>query len=434
MKRALLYIALFSLLAAVQASHAATNRAVSLRVLESVVKSGGSRDAQNLCGITRMSGYITDKKTHDIILFGQVDPAYPALHLDDFVVALRSVNMAYARKSGHTYYITPPGCSIDPNPKVLRRLREIGNDMTNATSREEQKQQLENWKAVAASLQNVRVMGVPFDTRFAKVMVDADYYMKRLVNGSVNLSIPGFDSLMGMNMSLCRQAIKTGKSDPPASSMSRFWFYPGQTAFEEEDGVVTLVNCQVKLLTEEEFLTESGTISGAGRPNPMAKVFAESFTAHYNQIAAAKPIYKELQGLFRFVALAKLMRGGNESAVTGANLGYLRNGYRVNGIAVSRALQGLTRYAELNDEQATDNGKRTMRQTFLSCGGVSMDVRPVRVRRVKYVSSRPRGKSSVSGGGRVKAVAVHTATTVKHAALTARKSANALYWDFPKTP
>jgi hypothetical protein len=409
--------------------YAATNRAVSLRVLESVAKSGRSRDAQTLCGITKMSGYITDKRTHDIILFGEVDPTYPALHLDDFVVAMRSVNMAYAQKKGRTYYYSPPGCSIDPNPKVLRRLQQIGNEMTGSPSPEERQQRLDDWKAVAASPQTVRVMGVPFDTRFAKVMVDADYYMKRLVNGSVNLGIPGFMGLMDMDIGLARKSMKTGKMPPPASSMSRFWFCPGETAFEEDDGVVTLKSCRVKLLTEQEFLTVNGAIAGAGRPDPLAKQFADGFTVYYDRIAAARPIYKELQGLFRFVALAKLLREGNEFAAVGADLGYLRSRYRINVSPVSRAVQGLTRSAELNEDRETPDGKAVMRQTFLCCGGVSMDVRPRRIKTARYVS-----KVRAKGSAKAKVTAVRRTSKVKHEVLTARKSPNALYWDFPKTP
>lgn len=164
-----------------------TNRAVSLNVLESVVKSGASKEALRLCGITRVSGYVVDKQGRDIILFGKVDPSYPTLHLEDFIVALRNVRLAYARKRGHTYYYSPPGCSIDPNPQVLRELQAIGDRVSQTADPEERHRLLQEWEVAGRQPQSVRVLGVPFYTRFAKVMVDADYYMKRLVNGSVDL-------------------------------------------------------------------------------------------------------------------------------------------------------------------------------------------------------------------------------------------------------
>ena len=36
-----------------------------------------------------------------------------------------------------------------------------------------------------------------------------------------------------------------------------------------------------------------------------AREFAESFTAKYAEISEARPIYKELEGLFRFAGYAK---------------------------------------------------------------------------------------------------------------------------------
>ena len=55
-------------------------------------------------------------------------------------------------------------------------------------------------------------MGVPFDTHFAKVMVNADYYMKRLVNGSVDLNVAGFRSLMSMSVDAGKKALAAGWS------------------------------------------------------------------------------------------------------------------------------------------------------------------------------------------------------------------------------
>ncbi|MCL4500096.1 MAG: DUF1598 domain-containing protein [Chloroflexi bacterium] len=427
-------------------SDAATGRAVSLRALSAAVKSGSSRQAIYLCGITKVNGYLVDTKTQDIILIGEVNPALPPLYLDDFVVALRNVWLAYAPVRGRIRYYSAPGCSIDPNPKTLRGLQDVGDKINTAQSAEEMKQCLEDWRAVGGRPQKVRVMGVPYDTRFAKVMVGADYYMKRLVNGSVSLGIDGFESLTDLTIRASRGELIAGKRvSVAAQSLNRFWFCPGDTTFEEEDGVVLLRSCRVQLLTEEEFLTEHDSVTGMGRPSPLAKHFAVSFTNKYADIASARPIYKELEGLFRFVGIARLMREPEARRAARASLGYLLNAYRVNNVPVSREVPGLVNIKDFTREEQTPDGTASARALLPSCGGVSIDIRPRRIRTVSRParSSRPSVQASIPISSSTPAakpsvrasdhalVPARRVTSLRKTVLSARKSTGALVWDFP---
>ena len=416
----------------------ATNRAVSLKVLESVLKSGQSAQASHLCGITRISGYIVDKKNKDIILFGQVDPDYPTLYLDDFVVALRNSRMVYARLKGRTYYYSAPGCSIDPNPKILRELQQLSEKIGGINDPDKKRNAFEEWKAIGGSPQKVRVMGVPLDTRFAKVMVDADYYMKRLVDGSEKLDIPGFISLMDMSIKESELQLQSGDADDlRGGSISRFWFCPGESTFDEDDDATFLTSCKVKLLTEEEFLTEKDSIAGMGRQNPMARKFADSFSAHYQEIAAQRSIYKEMEGLFRFVAIANLMRDQKATSSAGCKLSYLGGSYKVGSVPTSRTLPGITSVKVITNEEKTEIGRSVSYLWHMSCGGVSMDVHPKRIRATRTVTTSSKTSESKRGvakaGGTKPAVAAAKAkSTMKKAVLTARKSSTELYWDFPE--
>jgi hypothetical protein len=200
-------------------SHA-KSRAVSLRALESAVKAGISEQAQAFCGITKMQGFVVDETRRDIVLFGEVSPDYPKLHLEDLVVALRNVELKYAERKGRTIYYSAPGCSIDPDPAVLHELQRINESAPSASDPEGRQAFLQKWKAIGRSPQNVRVMGVPFYSRFGKVMVDADYYMKRLVNSSVDLEIPGFEGLMDTRMDISVKHLQNGEEDTnPTQSM-----------------------------------------------------------------------------------------------------------------------------------------------------------------------------------------------------------------------
>jgi len=419
--RSLLPAAIIVVLAFITLSaHAAQGRAVSLKMLEKVLKDGTSKAAHTLCGVTRISGYVVDAKSKDIILVGKVDPSYPALQVDDFVIALRAANRLYARREGNVRYYTPPGCSIDPDPKTIRQFQQA--KAGRGSSEADRRALAAEIEDIGRQPQTVRVLGVPFDTHFAKVMVDADYYMKRLSNGSVDLGIPGFVSMTSMRVEETREEFRTGvQSSQPSSLLNRFWFCPGECTYDEADGFVLLKDCRVKLLTEEEFLTARGEVRGLGRPSSYASRFAVGFTSHYQEIAEVRPIYRELESLFRFSAIANLMRDTNAASKSGNDLSYLLSGHKVNNVPVSRALPGQTRVTELVDERKTDYARSIRYVTLMSCGGVDMDVHPRKVSAGTTIHG-----GSGSGGSAVK---VRTASIGK-VVLASRKSSGAVYWDY----
>lgn len=411
-------------------SRSATGRAVSLNALASSLRAGGSAQARSLCGITRVLGYLEDPSTKDVIFVGEVAPSLPALHADDLAVALRNAWRVYAKTSGRVRYYAAPGCSIDPDPRVLRQLQQVQAERSISEDPDSLKQFTDEWTAVGRQPQKVRVMGVPFDSRFARVMVDADYYMKRLVNGSVELGIDGFESVSGMSARTAKEAIASGKWDSvPKQSMNRFWFSPGESTYDVVDGVTMLRNCTVRLLTEEEFLTSHNQVAGTGRSSPHAAAFARGFTARYDAIAAARPIYRELEGLFRFAAIARLMKDAGEKC---AGLDYLLKSHKVAVVPVSRAVNGLTSVREVSHTSETDRGTVTARMWFTSCGGVSMDVRPKRVSQPAKPMSPQVGATPASRApAKTKAIPQKTGSGLRKTILTARKSPKSLSWDFP---
>lgn len=396
-------------------AQAASGRAISLKMLEKVLKDGSSRQALTLYGVTHVSGFVVDTGSKDIILIGRVDSARPALHADDFIVALRAANMLYARREGNVRYFSPPGCSIDPDPETIRQLQRVGrgpdgrwNDIRSSASA---------WEQIGRRPQKVRVMGVPLDTRFAKVMVDADYYMKRLSNGSVHLGIPGFDSLTSMRVEDVRAALRSGaESAEPESSLNRFWFCPGEVSYEESDGAVILRECRVVLLTEEEYLSAVGEVKGLGRSSTYAARFADAFTEHYQSIAAARPIYRELESLFRFCAIANLMADTRAASRAGLKMSHLLSGHRVKTVPVSRAVSGQTHVVELTDETETEYGAIVRRVLLMSCGGVNMDVRPKKL-----------APAAPATGGKT---AKPQLRSTRKAVITSRPSSSAVYWDY----
>jgi hypothetical protein len=388
-------------------------RAVSLRVLQSklalsVPKCETPDELSFLCGLTVISGYVIDNDSNDVILFGRVDPQRPQLHVEDLAVALRSAWFKYPEEQGHSIYYPDPGCSIDPDPAVIQELRNAAKIILQG---EVEESALKNWGDVCGQPQAVRTMGIPARTHFAKVMVDADYYMKRLVDGSESLGLGGLTSLLDMTMAQAKEEIlQSGKTSIPIESMNRFWFYPGQNQYAEDSGIVEIQKCPVILLTELEFLAKD-KISGTGKVNPLARSFAESFSTSYGQIAEKKPLYYELEGLFRTVALAKIAKFKN----TVVDLEYLLDHLPLLQADIPRTLPGLSNARQFEHRWDVPNGYKIVQLCLPSCGGVDIGINVT-------ASSFHRDQT-----GRL--------PRVKQALLSARSSSEALYWDFVlKTP
>lgn len=424
------------------AAHAKPGRAVSLNALAAAMRSGQmTAQAESLCGITRVTGYVIDRKLRDIVLVGAVDPSLPALHLDDFVVAMRNAWLIYSKTKGNVRYYSDPGCSIDPDPRVLGQLRDLQSVPVDFSSEQSLQAASDRWHVIGHQPQSVRVMGVPFDSRFAKTMVDADYYMKRLVNGSVKLDIEGFTSLSDLHADARRRHIRDGTNlNDHMTSMNRFWFSPGEITYEAQDSAVVLRTCQVKLLTEEEFLNSQGGISGKGRPDPLAGAFAQSFTEHYDEIAAQRPVYRQLQGLFAFVAIARLLKADRADMLAPSTFGYFLKTHKVAVVPVSRKVNGLTDVRRIEEAVDTPQGRQTIVMIQSSCGGVSMSVRPKRIDPPRVVAERaptPTLPANTPVRSKPPTYTTPVKSPVKQAAkpglaravLSARKSPKSLSWD-----
>lgn len=392
-------------------------RAVSLKVLQNRLKACQEKgscpdELLQLAGLKRIVGYVVDVPNHDIILLGQVDDTLPSLYLENFVIAVRNAWLKYATRKGNTIYYSNPGCSIDPSPRVREQLDVTKRDIFRSSSVDQIEKRIQRWHEVCRSPQQVRVLGIPFNTRFAWVMVKADYDMKNLVDGSDSLNIPGFISLTDMSLEIAKSDIIQGKPvSIPLSSMNRFWFYPGKNGYREDERVVTIDQCPVVLLSEEEYLTKKGGITGTGRPDPLANRFCEIFTSKYAEVAKQRPLYIELENLFRFVALAKIINFKSAHNEAGLDMTYLLEHFPVPQTSVSQHLPGRSNVKDFRHEQDIPGGRRTAMLWLPSCGGVGINI-------------------SVSQSNFVKDT-TGSLLAVKATVLKARPSPEALSWDFP---
>lgn len=390
--------------------------AISLKILEKrlkdcMAKGNCPEEILQLYGIKRVLGYIIDEKNNDIVLIGRIDDTSPLLYLEDFVIALRNTWLVYAPLEGNTRYYSPPSCSIDPEPKVLGELQQTAEQIFKTSNPEDVQRGLNEWNNACRQPQKVRVMGIPFDSRFGKIMVEADYYMKRLVDGSVSLDIDGFTSLTDMTLDIVKEDIYNNRqSSIPLQSMNRFWFCPGKNSYVEDKGVSLIKECQVQLLTEEEHLSKKGEVKGRGKPDPLAHKFAVNFTEKYDEIAKKRPIYQELEGQFRFVSLVKLMKQKDALSEAKITLDYLLRQFPIEYTHVEPTLPGIPNVKDFQHKSEYPGGYSILNLWLPSCGGVTMDIRI----KDEDITKDNTGKL----------------LELKRNVLKARPDPEAIYWDF----
>lgn len=391
-------------------------RALSLRVLQEKVKACAngktcSTEVVHLANLRRLEGYVIDPETRDVILVGQVVEGAPSLHFEDFVIALRDAWRLYGYYKGKEFYYSDPGCSIDPHPNVIQELQRTGHYLHGHPSPAGRADALDYWHKVCHMPQQVRVLGIPFNTHFAKVMVEADYFMKKLVDGSETVHRFTFHSLTDLHVDAAEQAMTQGQRTAVATdTMSRFWFHAGRTVLLEDPGMVEIKQVPVQLLTEQEHLSKKGDIVGNGHPDPLAKRWAQTFTDHYGRIANEYPIYREIENLYRFVALARSMKLRNAWQSAGLDLMPLVENFHVQDTKVATTLPGHSNVRTERYRHAVVNGYAETTLTMPSCGGVDAGVA---VSEKSF--ERDRSKHLMQKRGIV---------------LAGRNSPAQLYWDF----
>jgi len=207
--------------------------------------------------------------------------------LDDLLVALRTAHQA--ARGGIS-------CSIDPTQEGLARLqrhvatlRTMGNPRSTAAGIEQ-----------ALGPQEISVQGVPATSHFARVLVAADYRMKRLAMKFDPTPIRGLPSFLDMIPASGR-----GMSN----MLPRWWLEPNyEPILKSPDGLAwELRGASVKCMTEADFVAATGQKQARGKASPMAQRWADAMTEHYGELAVAEPIFGELRNCMELAIVAALV-------------------------------------------------------------------------------------------------------------------------------
>ena len=281
-------------------------RVVSLVSLESECArqlkrdSGLTEDVRHVAGLQRIDYLFLDHASQDLVIAGPAEgfapdiqgrmvgltTGRPPLHVEDLIVAL---NAAFSGQSSL-------GCSIDPEPSRLARMGEYIRRNSNATTASVAARRYRQMGEILG-LQIVSVFGVPADSHFANVLVEADFRMKRISLGVEPSGVRGLSS----HLALLR---------PNGNSIQRWWFVPYYEALYTSDDrtAFQLVGQRAQLLAQEEIATLAGERSNAALTRASTQRFAQMFTEHFPELAEKSPVFAQLQNLFDLAVIGAVLK------------------------------------------------------------------------------------------------------------------------------
>jgi hypothetical protein len=192
-------------------------------------------------------------------------------------------------------------CSIDPTPEGLQRMQQLSVELSHSRNMSPQVAGRQMEQAVGA--QKITVTGVPATSHFARVIVAADFRMKRLAMDFERAPVDGMPSFLDMAASR-----RSGLNN----MMPRWWLAASYEPIRRDEGGLSweLRGQGVKCMNEEQFLSE-GNIQRTGKTDPTAQKWAETFTQKFEELAREDSAFGELRNVMDLaVACALIAKEG----------------------------------------------------------------------------------------------------------------------------
>lgn len=294
-------------------------RKVSLRRLGEALaqlKAAGQSptdEMRYLAGLQRVRYVFVYPETHDIVLAGfaegwKVDSSgnyvgrstnRPVLLLDDLLSVLRT--------AAHGLEVIT--CSIDPTQEGLDRLRKQSAGLSTIGDPGQTARMIEQLMGP----QTIRLRGIADTSHFARVLVAADYRMKRLGMGFDPAPVAGLPSYLQMT----RPGPRGMQTSAP-----RWWLVPAYDPVltDGESLAWELRGASVKCLTEETLFSETGAQAQPGKANPIAQQWAKNFTERYDELSVKDSIFGQLRNCMDLAIVSALIF--KENLVTKAGFGW----------------------------------------------------------------------------------------------------------------
>jgi hypothetical protein len=289
-------------------------RKISLVGLDAAIRRRAAAGAgpdpieRHVAGLTRIEFVFLFPDRGDIVIAGEaggwredavgravaIQTGRPVILLEDLCVALRAF---WPGGRGPQSV----GCSIDPAPESLERLRQFQRTVPRSVADGER-------QAVAARIHgglqaalgdaDVRVFGISAATHLARVLVEADYRMKLI---AIDLEPPPVPL----------RTFLGGLQSAPPNTLQRWWFRPDDRCLRVADDrrSCAVLGRGVRLSTEDLAIGPDGRlVDRGGRGGATAEAFAAAFTARYPQIADRSAVFAQLRNGIDLLVLAAFMR------------------------------------------------------------------------------------------------------------------------------
>lgn len=269
---------------------------------------GADFEMKHLAGLQKIEYVFLYPERGDIVLAGPaegwvndlagrpvgVTTNKPVVLLEDLIVALR----AFPPDTKHDVYL---GCSIDPTKEGLSRLQAFQKTVPAfipEARRAEVAMRVATGSRSALGPANIRVFGIPNDTHFAKVLVEADYRMK-LVGMGVEPPPVKMITFLGA-LTSARHA-----------TLQRWWFTPKYDCVRMGDDKLAaqLVGQAVQLNSEDmRFGPKGFEAAPPMKANKASDMFTTSFTRNYAKISAVSPVYGQMRNVIDLSVAAAFLR------------------------------------------------------------------------------------------------------------------------------
>ena len=263
-------------------------------------------EMQHLAGLYRITHVFFYPETGDVVIAGPADDwtidrsgravsratRQPTLWLDDFIVIWRNT----VQRGGQFW------CSIEPRPARLRQVADLL-----ATKGAGKGLRSEWLKKIRDTLgpQDIVVQGIDPESRVARVIVEADYRMKRIGIG-LDESVFGVPSYLDL--------LAEG---PPSKSngVLRWWFQlasaPVQTS--KDRSAILLPEKPVQLKSENPLIAADGTRRATGTADHHNRRFASLFTQNYDRIEHRYPLFADLRNVMQWALVAALIHDAEQA-------------------------------------------------------------------------------------------------------------------------
>lgn len=227
----------------------------------------------------------------------------PVMLLDDLLVALR------AALSPQRDIIS---CSIDPTAEGLQRLTQVTRKLSASDpggSARVVEQQL--------GPQKITFTGVPESSHFARVLVAADYRMKRISMDLERAPIANLPSFLSM---------ASAGGSGMRNMLPRWWLAPNyQPLLKDAEGTAwELRGASVQAMAENDFFNASGVREKTVAADPVSQRWADQMTRRYEDLAKAEPVFGQLRNCMDLALVGALVAKENLLGRAGCELGALR--------------------------------------------------------------------------------------------------------------